>query len=268
MISFVVPLKSARVSRDWKLARRLLDRTLRSACAQSHPDYRVLLICHELPSGVTLPRQCSAITAPFAPPELTTDDDLTTDDALFALHSDKGRKLLYGLERVRSGTGGYVMFLDADDLVSNRLAAFVAEHEGENGWYMDLGYKMVAGGRWLYPRRRFYRECGSSYILRSDLAPFPSGGADYSRDLNDFHVRRYVVHAYIRENMAKLGYPLKPLPFYGAIYRVNPESFYAGAFRKPDSRLRASVRWLLKGRRISPAVQREFGIGSGAAVAG
>jgi len=260
LLNFVIPLKSARVSQNWSLASQLLEQTVRSACAQTHPDFHVLIICHEKPTGVNFPQNCSVIEAPFAPPSLTVADGLNTDDALFTMRSDKGRKLLYGLELVRSNGGRYVMFLDADDLVSNRLASFVAEHQGEHGWYIDAGYKMNHGSRWFYPRRRFYEECGSSHILRSDLAPFPRNQPDYRKDLDDYYVRRYVAHAYINDKLKKLGYPLRPLPFYGGIYLVNAESFYANAFRKKDTWLRILGRWLIKGRRVLPTLQGEFGI--------
>lgn len=258
MLTFVIPFKSRRVSRDWRTACRLLERTIHSATAQTEPDIRVLVVCHEVPQLEDLPRQCEFISAPFAPPSITPEEDLTTDAALFQLRSDKGRKLLYGLSLAR-GMGEYVMFLDGDDLVSNRLAAYVATHAGEAGWCFDLGYRMAAGSRWLYPRRRFYEECGSSHIIRTDLAPFPKR-PDYSKDFDDYFIRRYEVHAYIAENMKNLGHPLRPLPFYGAIYLFNPESIYGAGNRTKDSFVRTGLRWLLKRRRLTPEIAREFRI--------
>ena len=259
MLHFVIPLGSRQGSGNWPRVCQLLEHTLRSACSQLHSECAALVTCHDKPEGIHVPDNCRIVQVPFAAPALSANDDLGTDAALFAMHSDKGRKLIYGLQLVRSVADSYVMFLDADDLVSNRLAAHVAAHAGQNGWFIDRGYMMKSGSRWVYPRRRFYEECGSAYILRSDLAPFPEP-PDYGKDLNDYYIRRYVVHAYVGDNMREAGHPLEPLPFYGAVYVRSGINMYATRFRRQDSPWRTVARWLVKGRRVTPAIRAEFGI--------
>jgi hypothetical protein len=176
------------------------------------------------------------------------------------MHSDKGRKILHGLDIARADKGSYVMFLDADDLVSNRLAGFVERHKGANGWYFDRGYRMdYMFNNFVFWRRAFYHECGSSYIIRSDLAPFPESRDD-TLDFSDYHVRRYVVHAYVREDLAKRGTPLAPLPFYGAIYTFNGRNIYAYTHRAPETLWRVMVRMLVKGRWMTSRFRKEFGV--------
>jgi hypothetical protein len=49
MIGFVVPIKSKYVSRDWILDNHLLDRTMRSICAQTDQNFRLFIVCNEMP---------------------------------------------------------------------------------------------------------------------------------------------------------------------------------------------------------------------------
>jgi len=258
MLYFVIPLRAASTTSDWLGVCRLLERTLASACGQLHDSYRVVIVCHDRPLGVHIPDHCEFVDVSFPPPLLEPTDNGRV--RLFRMHSDKGRKLLRGLERVRSVPESYVMFLDADDLVSNRLAGFVAEHAGSNGWFIDRGYRMDEKFRHVvFWRRRFYEECGSSYVIRSSLAPFPER-LDDTLDFKDYFVRRYVGHAYVRDDLAKRGTPLDPLPFYGAIYSFNGQNIYASEYRRSDSLWRNAARLVLKGRWVTSPLRREFGI--------
>lgn len=257
MLNFVIPLRSKRTTNNWSAVQRLLGNTLRSVDNQSCKSFKCFVICHEKPREINIPDSCDIIEAPFDPPDVDTGD-LTSESALFEMRSDKGRKLIQGLSIARDIPDSFVMFLDADDLVSNRLAHFVSHHPNHNGWYFDLGY------RWnhqtpnlLFPRKNFFHECGSCYVLKCSIAPFPER-LDYSKNLDDYFIRRYVVHAYVAENMAKLGYPLNPLPFPGAIYTFNNQNFFAKNIRKPDGRTRSLVRILLKSRRLNKQLRSEF----------
>ncbi len=258
MLYFVIPFRSKCTTKDWCGVCRLLERTLASACGQLHDSYRVVLVGHERPSDIHVPERCEFLEVGFLPPALDRCDD--PKQRLWLMRTDKGRKLLHGLALARKDPGAYVMFLDADDLVSNRLAGFVAANAGANGWYIDRGYRMDEHIRHVvFWRRRFYQECGSSYLIRADVAPFPER-LDDTKDYSDYFVRRYVVHAYIRENMEKRGTLLAPLPFYGAIYTFNNRNIFATQHRASDTVWRTLARRLFKARLASPAMRREFGM--------
>lgn len=258
MLYFVIPLRDASTTSDWRGVCRLLERTLASACGQIHPAYRVLVVCHKTPQGIHVPPNCDFIHVEFPPPNMDVVDD--PKQRLTLMRTDKGRKILHGLALSRKEPNSYVMFLDADDLVSNRLAGFVAANAGANGWFIDRGYRMDENIRHVvFWRRRFYEECGSSYLIRSGLAPFPEQ-LDDTRDYSDYYVRRYVVHAYVRSCMEKRGTPLAPLPFYGAMYTFNSRNIFASRHRTPDAMWRTLARWLFKARWVSPALRREFGM--------
>lgn len=258
MLYFIIPLRDRSTTSDWPGVCRLLERTLASACGQLHEDCRAVVVCHSRPEGIRVPSRCEFLDVPFSPPAPDPRDD--GERRLFLMRTDKGRKLLHGLARARSEPGSYAMFLDADDLVSNRLAGFVAEQAGANGWYIDRGYRMDERLPYaVFWRRRFYEECGSSYLIRSDLAPFPER-LDDALDFTDYFVRRYVVHAYVRSDLEKRGTPLVALPFPGAIYTFNDRNMFATSHRAPDPWWRTMARWALKSRWITPSLRQEFGI--------
>ena len=143
------------------------------------------------------------------------------------MRTDKGRKMLHGLALAREDDDSHVMFLDADDLVSNRLAGYVAEHPTANGWFINRGYRLnEAPHPRLFWRHNFHLECGSSHIIRSDIAPFPEK-LDDSLDFSDYFIRRYEVHAHLKECLDNSKTPLAPLPFYGAIYTFNQKNIFA-----------------------------------------
>lgn len=50
MLVFIIPIKSARVSSSWELVSKLFERTIKSVCNQTIPDFRVIIVCHEKPN--------------------------------------------------------------------------------------------------------------------------------------------------------------------------------------------------------------------------
>ncbi|MBE9062330.1 hypothetical protein [cf. Phormidesmis sp. LEGE 11477] len=109
------------------------------------------------------------------------------------------------------------MLMDADDLVSNSLAAFVNQHEAEPGWYIDKGFEYFEGEGQLFPiRKRFYGKCGSSHIVRFDILEKIA----QTTSLSDMH-HRFLHHQDVRKFVEKQGFSLSPLPFSGAVYITN-----------------------------------------------
>ncbi len=78
-------------------------------------------------------------------------------------------------DRRRPSCGAdYIMWVDSDDFVSNRLTEFVHTHHGDDGWYSDAGYFHVAGSRTVRPlEHEFHQRNGSTHILRADITGVP-----------------------------------------------------------------------------------------------
>jgi hypothetical protein len=244
MLVFVVPLKSAAVSNSWERVTRLVERTVRSACAQTCPEFRVIVVCHEVPEIRVDDRRLEFLRVGFPPPEPSTENQ----------RKDKSRKVLAGLWRSLIHHPSHVMMLDADDCVSNRLSGHVAGHTDANGWYIAKGYFYHEGMESVHvERRRFHQWCGSSHILKPELLELPPPSSSDNWRLK---------HGRLAPQMRKRGTPLKPLPFPGAVYLISHgENF--NDYRSvlwPSNPAKRWLRRMLYCRPLTPAMRAEFGL--------
>lgn len=259
MFDFIIPFRSQTTTDQWEETCQLLEQTVRSACHSLDKRFRVFIVCHEIPSIELPAEKCHFLQVDFPSPCLASENE-SSHKKLIRFHSDKGRKILWGLNHVRQSHSRYFMVLDADDLVSQQLVGYCMEQNNENGYYLEKGYRTVLGDcKRLFIRNKFFHECGSSFVLRTNKAPFPEK-LDFRLDYSDYFIRRYTNHAYVPECMESLGHLLSPVPFPGAVYRFHANNIYATKMRQPDNFFRTIARRILKGRRISAQLQDEFSI--------
>ena len=260
MFNFLVPFLAKCTTSQWEKACGLLEDTLRSACNQTDQRFRVLIICHEIPDINFDRRKCEFIKVnlPIVYP-LETEPNR---EPIFIQRTDKGRKILAGIKESRRDNSHYFMVLDADDLVSSKLVAYCLNQQNPNGYFINAGYRNDAQlPGYLFKRKNFYHECGSSFILNPQKAPYPETDLDLNRETGEnYFVRRYVVHAYVPSCMEKMGFPLQSIPFPAAVYRFHDSNIYATTLRPPDSALRRYGRLLLKSQKITQRLRTEFTI--------
>src|SRR5690606_10618695 len=103
----------------------------------------------------------------------------------------------------------HIMPVDADDLVSNRLAGFVEEHPDENGWVIDQGYVHRQGSRIILVHSPFDQLCGTCHIIRRDLWSVPDSPDQASGEYTDLILGS---HRFVRAKLEREGFPLRPLP--------------------------------------------------------
>lgn len=252
--------------------------------AQTNPNFRVVVGCHDIPDIPQLQHpQVHAFRVDFPPPERNNDD----------MCLDKILKLSHGVRWAQEQGASHVMFVDADDLVSNRLSAFVDSHRNGNGWYFDRGYKYFYGDRWLAKQQPHYLICGTGMIARADVLPFSDEPAatlhdrwgDAARNKLRTHpdFQRETINILAAQGMAgycssmeRWGYPLSPLPFRGAVYILHDDSTsevaggdgfqratnFAGrpAWREALSQVKRGAQWLRAAQPLTPALRREFTI--------
>ncbi|HEY2991105.1 MAG TPA: glycosyltransferase family A protein, partial [Candidatus Binatia bacterium] len=198
-----IPLKSRRVAKSWQYVTELFERSLKSACNQTSPAFKVIVVCHERPAIAFDHPAVNYIEVDFPPP----------DSSYVPMMWDKYRKLVAGVHLARKLGASHVMEVDADDCVSNRLAEWVARKPDFHGWYLESGYLHRDGTRRVYLREKeFHRWCGTCNIVRSDLLNLPDDPA------GDISIFSELGHSHLREKLAARGFPLEALPFPGAVY--------------------------------------------------
>jgi hypothetical protein len=184
----------------------------------------VAVVCHEIPTILHLEHpRIHFLQVDFPPPQRDNDD----------MCVDKALKLSVGAEWAISKGYDYVMYTDADDLVSRRISEFVAVHGGGNGWYTPSEFFYAYGSRWLVKHFRAPMNSGPVVVVKSNLLKFATvpfndtwlelileGGEKKYVDLLAGRRRRTntlaaVGHSLYQRLMKAQGYPLEPLPFAG-----------------------------------------------------
>ena len=262
MLVFVIPLKSKLVSHSWSTVSSLFERTLKSVCNQTSPDFKVIVVCHEQPSIEFEHKNIEYIMVDFSPPKLIGEptEDHTRKE------TDHAKKLWLGSVYAESLNPSHVMFVDSDDLVSRRLATFTDGHIRSNGWYINQGFEYPSKENVIYPKSKFYTKCGTSNIIRYDLLkPLLEAHLDQVDARNG---APYMRHKLQRRYLANTGNPLLPLPFEGAVYVTgHGDNIFLEYFSRKQKNLLdygrlygGKLRKRLVARPITNEIRDEFGL--------
>ena len=242
MLAFVVPLRSPGSCHDWRRVSALCERTLRSLCAQTDDAFSVTLACAVKPEINFAHPKLEIVTGEFPVPRSRAEQ-----------MEDKYAKLRLGMREAQRGSPTHVMLADADDLVSNRLAALVRDFPHGNGWAFQRGYIHDEGRGSVFIKDDFDRFCGTSAIVRVQPGDLPSNETDGARLLEHGH-------PVIAAHLAEIRRPLDPLPFIGSIYVAGSGENYSGFSLASWQGLRVRARKLLWTRPLTAAIRREFGL--------
>lgn len=214
MLTFVVPVKSRVVSTDWLKFCKLFERTLISICGQTDTNFKVVIVCHEIPKIEYTNGNINIFQVDFQPPSLI---DSEPKENLIKQRIDKGKKIKLGVEfaRRRFNTD-YVMTVDSDDFVSNRIAAFVNQSGNfVPGWYVNNGYLHFNWKLLLIVTRKFSYLCGSSIIVKPALIK------------HFFDADKITLYFDHRLKVLNGDIELSKFPFYAGIYSIaNGENLF------------------------------------------
>ncbi len=242
MIVFLVPLKSAKISKSWKVTSEIFEKTARSICNQDCDKFRLVVVCHEKPEiGFESPF-LDYIQVDFPAPE---NDDIGYDTK----RKDKAKKLLIGAEYSSKFNPSHLMVVDADDFVSNKLASFVDKNADQAGYIFNNGYVYESGSRFLYYlRRHFVHHCGTSIIIKTNLFELL------------FEDEIYEHRGFTLDGSS---HSLNKLPFAGSIYnRGHGENIFAnrnlGRQFYRDGDFIGYLKHLSRFRPITSGIKREF----------
>lgn len=272
MLHFVVPLKSRQVCHDWDHIQGLLELTLFTLLRQSDPRFRVSLICHELPELPGFIRDAiDLIEVDYAAPALGMSREIR--------RRDKVLKQTVGLQRAINVGSTYVMYVDADDLVSRDMTRLVHDLEPAHVLLLKRGYVLDQNSGLMWEVDRFNSLCGSSAVFKVN-APRMSPFVDQVLNLddkqlcldsaNDIEPQYFIAkHARYERLAVAEGLTVNNIEQPKVIYRWghgdnnnNPEIFRLSLSKKirhflPQS-FSSNKRWTPRKRDAS--LNREFGI--------
>lgn len=204
MLAFIVPVKSKVVSSDWPAVSRLLNRCLNSICNQTNPNFKVVVACHEIPeTNFTNDPRIEFLKVDFSPPVLKNNEG-----DRWIKEADKGKKIKFAADYAKSQGAKYVMTVDADDCISNKICDYVHKNAKDSiaGWYVKKGYLYPEGKKYSYLNfKNFNAVCGSCVIIKPEHIDYMYGDNFwFDHERTDFDK----------------GISLLPLPFPGALYSM------------------------------------------------
>jgi hypothetical protein len=209
VLGFVIPVKSPRVATSWIEVCKLFERCLRSVCNQKTPNFRVVVVCNEIPSVQFKHNNVNFLQADLEIPE---------NDYASKIR-DREKKVVIGLMYLKRYNPSHVMCVDADDCISNRIARYVEDFGTGNGWFIDSGYEYEEGANFVICRKSgFFRICGTCNIINYKLLHLPHESDKYANITDKDYDRFIGGHGLARADLENRGTPLEPLPFPGAIY--------------------------------------------------
>lgn len=252
MIVFITSLRHPDTANSYARVESLLDRTLNSVCNQTSRNFRVIVVCNQIPNLSSIPPEVEFVKVDFPPPSHLKGSKVNA----VARAKDKGSKYVVGLLHASKYNAEYIMFFDADDLLSNRIVDYVESNSGNSGWYINKGYVYGDGGYLIKPKKQFHKWNGSSHIIRFELfnLPFELLGITPNQDLIlkkvDNYLLTYILgnHQKTTEYFSNLGHPLQPLPFPGVVWVLDTGENNTGS---------GSISW---GYPISKSLSKEFSL--------
>ncbi|QCR22163.1 hypothetical protein [Pontibacter sp. SGAir0037] len=263
MIAFVIPVKPKFNSKDWGNDNALLSRTLKSICNQTNSGFLVYVVYHDLPELTFDHPNIKFIQYPFS--YLNSDSIEDLEDYALKYYSrkyaeymfDKGKKITFGCDKAKRDGCNFIMAVDSDDLVSNKIAKFVnSSSASKPGWVIEKGYIYLENSKFLIKSKLLQGINGSTHIINSNLVPIPDLETNRLFDFNFFES-----HGYLRTRIQQLyNMNLETLPFYGAIYIVHKFNSSAISDLVTKFKIKTYLKYLIFGKLLDSKTREEFSL--------
>ncbi|PTB92574.1 hypothetical protein C9974_12210 [Marinobacter sp. B9-2] len=220
-LGIVIPLKSKKVSKDWRLTCDNLQATVNSIINQKQSDFNVLIVGHERPEFLSdEPYRSKKIffeeLTELTPPNSQTDK--IKNQLLF--EKDRCSKILKGVNSLRKSDPeiNYWFPLDADDLIHRNFVSEIYEIISKNEYdfiVLNRGYIFYKSSNTFIKENNFSLYCGSSAIVKDHLIPNHANIADNSyRDFIFGQIPHTQMLEYAKENKMSLHVPEKHIVMY------------------------------------------------------
>lgn len=227
MVIFAIPLRSEESANNWDVVLSHFHRTVRSVFNQTDPDFRCIVACNKKPEmDREYDERLEFLELSYMP--VPTCWLEMARDRLWKLLmiTVRARAILEQQENPENGI--YVMPVDADDLVSRRIAEYCKRYPNEHGLVSNYGYIWQSGKRYFRTYKDMHTYCGSCEIMklyREDMpaecpaAPELCHDRDTAAWLNERYPIRFD-HGIIVDHHASIGRPFKRIPFSTTVYSL------------------------------------------------
>ena len=164
MFIFLTAIKHPETANDFSNVERLLEDTLHSVIGQTNEDFRVVVVCNQIPKVAIKDDRIHFHVVNF-PPVSKENGKLHVEQKF----TDKGSKYLSGLLFAKQFSPDYVYILDSDDWVNINLISTLTNKPEYPVWYVNKGYFVNLDKREYKKRGGLVRYCGSTFVYNYDL---------------------------------------------------------------------------------------------------
>lgn len=265
--AIIIPFRPKAESVNWEKECNLLHKTIRSVLNQTYQHIAVYVVYTEEPDNKVMDERVQYHQFPYGYQpfeQIQNRDDLMIR---FQAHKkmvirrwDKARKLCYASQLAKENNAHYIMAMDADDRISNKLMEYLASHSNNNycdGWYAEKGYLYKEHANYLIRLPKNMRNLnGSTHILRADLVTIPDFN---STDWLDYSL--FTDHGWIRDRMKEyFGAVLEPVPFPCVVYYVHESNISQIRKKEYAVNYKTILKRLIRSVTLTKELQTEFGL--------
>lgn len=269
MICFavIIPFRPKAESVDWVNENQLLNRTVASVLRQNYPHVTVYVVYTDTPTQQIAHERVCYLPFPYVyqPFEEIPDREhlferFKRSAKMVVRRWDKARKLSYGCMVAKNAGADYLMALDADDLLSNRLFSLLAaSSDGGNcpGWCMEQGYLYKPPGMFVYlVPYRMRALNGSTNILHVRHVQIPDFTSNQWEDYQLFTDHGTLFERIRDRTGEELVFLKEPL----LVYVVHGSNISVINYKEFGFHAKAVFKRLLRFRFISKQLKAEFGL--------
>ncbi len=252
LFNFIIPLKSREASRDWERVVKFFTATLHSIMNSTCQDFRILVACHDVPkTPYNESDKIVFLKAPF-PPHM----------GCRKYRLDKLCKLRLGALEVRKLGGGYLMPMDADDLISKNLVEYALKSEHPHGYIINKGYELDYRQQRVRHCPRYHLICGSSIIMKVDKFDLPDSLIiEQERGTTYFDRMIYPSHRLSEQVSGEFKRPLEFVPFRAGVYVIDTGENISQQRQTRNVGIRRKlVRLICAKRKMNDRIIDEFGV--------
>ncbi len=245
----------------------MLKQTIESVLRQTYSAFKVFVIYTDVPDFIVANEHVEYIPFEYG---YQTYDEIENRELLFEKFKrstkmvvqrwDKARKLTYGSKLAKEQGYDYLMALDADDLLSNRILDYLAkdtEQHQRKGWYMEKGYLYKEHTNYLIKVPKDVRFLnGSTHVLHNDLVEIPDFN---SQEWDDYNL--FTDHGWIRDRIKKYyNVELTSLPDSMLVYVVHQSNMSKVDQKEFGLNLKAITKRILRFVPLTKKIREEFNI--------
>ena len=160
MFVFLTSLRHPANANDFSKVEKLLSITLQSICGQTDEEFKVVVVCNELPSVEFKDPRVHYHVVDFPAPSQDKSANLTASPKF----KDKGTKYMSGILYARQFNPEYLYIVDSDDWVHRDVVKVINSAQKYPVWYVNNGYIVN------YPTKEYKRisglsrYCGSTFV--------------------------------------------------------------------------------------------------------